>query len=79
MNLAKKTVTAIQKWRKGIEKESGIQYRNKQMEIDPIAHSALLASLEKNQKKKIEENLKNIYDFKGNNTVFTNNNREWND
>ena len=65
-NLAKRTVTAIQKWREGTEKEKHMQYRHEQLNQDPIAQSALIASLEKN---------KAIYT--GENITFENNNREW--
>jgi hypothetical protein len=77
MNLAKKTVTAIQRWRNGTEKEKGIHYHNKQVKIDPIAHNALLASIEKNKTKKIVEDLESEPDFEENNVVFTNNDRKW--
>lgn len=65
-NLAKRTVTAIQKWREGTEKEKHMQYRLEQLKQDPVAQSALVASLEKNR---------DIYT--GKNVIFNSNDREW--
>ena len=65
-NLAKRTVTVIKKWREGTEKEKHQQYQLEQLNQDPAAQSALVASIEKN---------KAIYT--GNNVIFDNNDREW--
>lgn len=71
MNLAKKTITAIKKWKEGTEKDAHVQYRDKQLQEDPIAHAALLASVEKNKVKNNDSN------FQGNLVILKNNDREW--
>lgn len=48
-NLAKKTVTAIKKWKEGTEKEKHVKYRQEQLQQDPPALLALEESLKKNQ------------------------------
>jgi hypothetical protein len=75
-NLAKKTVTAIKRWREGTEEKHGIQYRNNQLkQDDPVAHAALLASIEKNNNRvNLEAGEQN---FAGNQIIFENDDREW--
>ena len=75
-NLAKKTVTAIKNWREGTEKKHGIQYRNNQLEQnDPVAYAALLTSIEKNKKNRINLETGEA-NYIGNQIIFENNDRE---
>ena len=46
-NLAKRTVTAIEKWRKGTENPDHVKYRQNQIANDSYAAAALLTSLKK--------------------------------
>ena len=75
-NLAKKTVTAIKRWREGTKEKHGIQYRNNQLkQDDPVAYATLLASIEKNNNRvNLEAEEQN---FAGNQIIFENNDREW--
>ena len=50
-NLAKKTVTAIQRWREGTEKSSSIEYRKNQIADNSYVAAALETSLRKNGKR----------------------------
>ena len=75
-NLAKRTVTAIKKWREGVEKKKHMDYRLKQLDQDPFAQNALMESIEKNKTNRISlEQAEYIEDY----LTFDNNNREWND
>ena len=46
-NLAKKTVTAIKKWKDGSEQEKYIKYWLNQLNQNPYAKEALLESIKK--------------------------------
>ena len=46
-NLAKRTVTAIKKWREGTEDPKHVKYRQNQISNDSYAATALLASSKK--------------------------------
>jgi hypothetical protein len=50
-NLAKKTVTAVKKWREGKEEKYRKDYRQKQLTTDSQALQALEASIVKNKEK----------------------------
>lgn len=54
-NLAKKTVTAVKKWREGKEEKYQMDYRKKQLITDPQALHALAESLIKNKEKTDEK------------------------
>ena len=45
--MAKRTVTAIEKWRKGTENPDHVKYRQNQIANDSYAAAALLTSLKK--------------------------------
>ena len=77
-NLAKKTVTAIKKWREGTEKPKHINYRLNQLQQDPPAQEALLESLEKNNEKRNSEIiLEGDIEYIGNHININTNDREW--
>jgi hypothetical protein len=48
-NLAKKTVSAVKKWREGSEQEKHKEYRLNQLDQDPFAKEALIESIKKNK------------------------------
>lgn len=50
-NLAKKTVTAVKKWREGKEEKYRTNYRQKQLITDPLALQALEESIIRNKEK----------------------------
>ena len=52
-NLAKKTVTAIEKWREGTEKLKHVNYRLNHLNQDPPAQKALLESIQRNEENKV--------------------------
>ena len=54
-NLAKRTVTAIQKWQQGTEETRHFNYRLNQLGQDLLAQEALLKSIKKNKEKKEKE------------------------
>lgn len=50
-NLAKKTVTAIKKWREGKEEQYRVDYRKEHVSTDPHALQALEESIARNEEK----------------------------
>jgi hypothetical protein len=76
-NLAKKTVTAIKKWRDGSEQEKHIKYRSNQLNQDPYAKEALLESIKKNSEKKSERIEMEENNYTGEYIDIERNDREW--
>jgi len=77
-NLAKRTVTAIKKWREGTELPRHKDYRLNQLEQDPIAREALIESEVKNgEKRKGEIIMAGNKGYEGNHVNIDTNDREW--
>ena len=72
-NLAKKTVTAIKKWRSGSEQEKHMKYQTNQLSQDPYAKETLLESIKRNSKRIEMENNSYTREY----LDIEENNREW--
>lgn len=77
-NLAKRTVTAIKKWREGTESSKHKNYRLKQLEQDPFAREALIKSGIKNDvKRKGEIIMAGDKEYEGSHVNINTNDRDW--
>jgi len=65
-NLAKRTVTAVKKWRQNMESQQHIEYRANLLNQDPLAKIALEKSIENNKKKIMQEIIESKEDIEEN-------------